>query len=232
MASDAACDDADAVGDFFGRLDTAVLDFSACAHDATAFGETELGVDFSEMFAHHKLDAELHGSFFAGLGQENHVAVERQLAAFQKQHRHERSGDVVLIVHGAAAVDVAVGACGGKRRMFPLLGVDVDDIGVAHEEERALRAVAADASDEVGPIGVDGEDFRLDPFGFEDAFEIVHRGPFASGRVAGVEAQEILKMFKRFFVDGFPIRRHDGFGGPALEGEEDEAEGKAAAQKS
>jgi hypothetical protein len=39
-------------------------------------------------------------------------------------------------------------------------------------------------------------------------------------------------MLTRFCDEGVPIRRHDGFGGPALEGEEDEAEGEAAAQKS
>jgi hypothetical protein len=52
----------------------------AGAHDAAALGEAELGFDLGEVFFHHELDAELHGAFLARLGEEDHIAVERDLA--------------------------------------------------------------------------------------------------------------------------------------------------------
>ena len=46
-------------------------------------------------------------AFLARFGEEDDVAVERHIQPLEHQHRHQRGGDVVLVVDGAAAVDVA-----------------------------------------------------------------------------------------------------------------------------
>ena len=57
--------------------------------------------------------------------------------------------EVVLVVHGAAAVHVAAVAHGAERRVRPLRGVDGHHVGVAHDQDGPLLAVALDARDDV-----------------------------------------------------------------------------------
>ena len=225
MASDAVGDEADAVGDFLRGLDAGVLDFAAGAHHPTALGEAELGVDLGQVLAHHELDAELHVPFFTGLGEEDDVAVEGDLAALEQQHRHERGRDVVFIIDGAAAVDVAALAGRGERAVFPLLRIDVHGIGVRHDEQWAFRAVAPEAGDEVWALRIEGEDLGFDALGFENAFEIFDGGDLVTGRITGVHAHERLKVSHRFLVnsgevDGWGGLRGGGDGEDVSEGEE------------
>ena len=83
---------------------------------ATAFGQTELGVDGVEMLVDHELRAELGSALLARLGQQDDVALERCLVAVQLQDEHQPGHQVVLVVHGAAAVDVAAVERRAKRR--------------------------------------------------------------------------------------------------------------------
>ena len=102
-------------------------------------------------------DAEAHRAFFAGLEERDDVAVERHVLALQRQQRHDRGRDVVLVVDGAAAVDVAVLAQRAERGMGPLLGVDVHRVGVRHQQQRPLLARALEPRDQVGPVRLERE---------------------------------------------------------------------------
>ena len=113
-----------------------------------------LRVDGGKVLVRHQLDADACRALLARLRQEDHVAVQRQVGALQQQHHHQRRREVVLVVHRAAAVDVAAVAHRAERRMRPLLRVHVDDVGVAHDQQRPLAAVALDARDHVGPVGL------------------------------------------------------------------------------
>ena len=69
--------------------------------------------------------------------------------------------------------------------MRPLLRVDVDDVGVRHQQQRTLAAVALEARDHVRPIGFEREHLRRDAFLVEHLLEVVDRRLLAAGRVIG-----------------------------------------------
>jgi hypothetical protein len=123
----------------------------------------------------HELDAEVRIPFFAGLGEENDVAIERDALPLQQQHRHQRAGDVVLVVHRPARVDVAAFARRAERRVLPFRRVDGDHVGVRHDEQRALPAAALEPRHEVRPLRIERDDLDRDAFGVEDLFEVVDR---------------------------------------------------------
>ena len=100
-------------------------------------------------------------------GEEDDVAVERDVLPLEHQHHHQPGDEVVLVVHRAAAVDVAAVASRAERRMRPLLRVDVDDVGVAHDEERPLPATALEAGDDVRPVRLEREDLDRNALGVE-----------------------------------------------------------------
>ena len=123
------------------------------------------------------------------LGEEDHVAVERDVEPLEQQHRHETGGDVVLIVDGAAPVDVAAVPRGGERRMRPLRRVHGDDVGVPHDQERALAAGSLEAGDDVGATGVEREDLRGDALTVEHGLEVIGGAALVAGRVARVDPE-------------------------------------------
>ena len=61
-----------------GRADVGADDLAAGADDAAAFGEAELGVDGVEVLVDHELRADLGRALFAGLREEDDVAIERR----------------------------------------------------------------------------------------------------------------------------------------------------------
>ncbi len=196
----------DAVGDLLGRLHAREPYLSARARDAAALGEAVLGVDLRPVVLDQELDAELRAGLLAGLGQEDHVAVERHVQPLQLQHHHQRGDDVVLVVHGAAAVDVAAVARGRERRMRPLRRVDLDDVGVAHDEQRPLLAGAAQPRDEVRSRRVVGEPLRLDAFLLQHRVEVVHHQALVARRVARIEPEDGLEVLHRLGLEPRPVR--------------------------
>ena len=68
--------------------------------------------------------------------------------------------DVVLVVHGSAAIDMTAVARGAERRMRPFLRVDVDDVGVAHDEDGPLGAAALEPREDVRTTRLEREDLR------------------------------------------------------------------------
>ena len=149
VAGHAAGGQFDRPRDLLRRLHRGEPDLSAFARHATAFGEAILGLDIGEVLLDHEVDADARRSLFPRFREEDHVAIKRDVEPLEQQHDHQRRRQVVLVVDRAAPVDVAAVAGGAERPMRPLRRIDVDDIGVAHEEQRALRAVPLEASHEV-----------------------------------------------------------------------------------
>ena len=137
------------VGNLLERLDRCELHLAVLACDIAALGQTVLGVDVRIVLVRHELDAEAAVPFFTRFGEENHVAVERDVEAFERQHHHQRRRRIVLVVDGAPAVDVAAVAHRAERRKAPLLLVDADGVEVAHDEQRPLLAAAFEAGEDV-----------------------------------------------------------------------------------
>ena len=201
MPGDAARGQLDGARNLLERLHRRELDLAARARHAAAFREAVLGVDFREVLVGHELDADARRTLFAGLGQEDDVAIERHVLPLEHQHDHQAGDDVVLVVHGAAAVDVAAVARGAEGRIRPLLRVDVDDVGVPHDEEGPLLAVALEAGDDVRTLGLEGQDLGRDALRLEHLLQIVGRRLLVAGRVGRVHAHERLKVAERFFVE-------------------------------
>ena len=123
------------------------------------------------------------------------------LLALQPQHRHQPGGDVLLVVHRAAAVDVAAVARGAERREGPLLRVHVDRVGVRHDQQRPLAAVAFEARDEVGPVRFEREDLRGDALALEQLLDVVDDAGLVAGRVGGVDAEHRLVVPHHLFFE-------------------------------
>ena len=106
----------------------------------------------------------LRRTLLARLGQEDDVAIERHVAAFEQQHHHQRRRQVVLVVHRAASVDVAAVAIGAEGRVRPLLRIDVDDVGMTQDEQRTLSSRTLDPRNDIGTMCFEREDLDRNPF--------------------------------------------------------------------
>ena len=162
------------------------------------------------MLADHVLDPEIRVPFLAGLSEENDIARQRHVEPLQKQHRHHAGRQVVLVVHGAAAVDVAAVSRRRKRRVLPLGRIHRHDVGVAHDQERTLLTVALQPRDDVRSVGIEGKDLRGNAFLIEQLLDVLHGHVLIAWRVARIEPHQRLEMPHRFFLDGSPVRRLHG----------------------
>ena len=201
MPRDAARRQLDGAGNLLERLDRCELDLTARPRHAPAFGEAVLGVDLREMLAGHELDADARRTLLAGLGEKDDVAIERHVLPLEHEHHHEAGDEIVLVVHRPTAVDIPAVARGAEGRMGPLLRIDVDDIGVPHDEERTLLATALEAGDHVGTARLEGQDLGGDAVRLEHLLQILGRRLLVAGRIGRVHAHERLKMPERFFVE-------------------------------
>ena len=86
---------------------------------------------------------------FVRLGEQNDVAIEHDFAPVQVHHHGQFGGEQLLVVLGAAAVDVAVLFDGRQRIHRPLRAIGGHHIAVRDQQQRALLARAAQARHEV-----------------------------------------------------------------------------------
>ncbi len=206
VAGDAVRHQLDAARNLLERLDRRVLGDAADPDRAAALGEAVLGLDLRIVLAHHELHAEVRAALFAGLRQEDDVAIERHVEPLQQQHRHQPAGEVVLVVDRAAGVDPAAVAGRAERRKLPLRLVDGDHVAVSHDQQRLLLAVALQPRDHVGALGVEREDLRRDAGLVEHAFEVLGDDVLVAGRVARVEAQHRLELLHHLRLERLPVR--------------------------
>ena len=98
----------------------------------------------------------------------------------------------------AAAVDVAAVPRRAERRERPLRRIDVDDVGVRHQQQRTLRAASLEAGDQVQPVRLELEDLRRDAFAIEHLLEVLGGGSLVARRIARVDPEHRLKVLHRF----------------------------------
>src|SRR5688500_3787576 len=111
MPSDTTCDELNGMRNLLERLHGRKLHLAVLPRHASAFGITELSVDGGEVLIHHVLDDHARASFFTCLEQRDHVTIECDVHPLERQHQHEDCGDIVLVVDGPAAVDIAAFTC-------------------------------------------------------------------------------------------------------------------------
>ena len=160
------------------------------------------------------------GAFFTRLRQEDDVAVERDVAALQLQHHHQRGGEVVLVVHRAAPVDVAAVAVGAERAVLPLLRVHVDGVEVADDEQRPLPARSLEPRHDVRAVGVGGQQLHRNALGLEHLLHVVGRRLLHAGRVARVDPDQRLEVPQRFCLERDEIRLERCLGGGRADGDQ------------
>ena len=107
-------------GIFSSVCTVANVDAARLARDAAALGEAVLGIHSAKWSRDDEVDADAGAALLAGLREKDDVAIERHVLPLQQQHRHQRRRQIVLVVHGASAVDVAAVACRAERRERPL----------------------------------------------------------------------------------------------------------------
>ena len=142
---------------------------------------------------------------FARLGKKNHIPVKLDLGAPQQQHQHQRRCNIVLIVKRPATVNVSIlGDC-PERIDGPIFGLRTDNVGVAHDQNRLLGAVAPKPRDQIRALRVECEEFSLDALLLEHSLKIPCGFAFVAGRIAGICAQQVQEILHRFRSDGLPI---------------------------
>ena len=157
-------DELDAARNLLGRLTRSRNCASPpIARDAAAFGEAVLGVDLVEVLRDHELDAEVASC--PSSPDSARKMTSRSSGTFSRFSSSiviSAGGEVVLVVDRAAAVDVAAVARRAERRELPLRRVDGDVVGVPHDEQRPLLAVALQPRDDVRAVGIEGEELRTE----------------------------------------------------------------------
>jgi hypothetical protein len=111
----------------------------------------------------------------------------------------------------------------------PLLRVDVDDVGVAHQQERALAPVPLETGDDVRAVGLEREDLDRNPFRLQHLREVIGRGLLAARRghrrIARVEPDQRLEVAHGLVFDGRPV---GSLGGKRRGRERDQDESEAS----
>ena len=158
------------------------------------------------MLPRHVLNADLGRTLFAGFGKKDNVAIQRNILTLQRQHHHERRNHVVLVVHRSAAIDMTAVARGAKRRVRPLLRIDVDDVGVAHDEDRPPGAAALEPREDVRTTRLERENLHRDALGFEHFLQVLGGRLLVTWRIRSVHANERLEVPECFTVEGRPVR--------------------------
>ena len=172
---------------------------------ASTFGEGVLGVNLVEMLLHHEVDARAGVAFLAGLGEKDQIAVQNGARALRQQHDHQVCRQLVLVVSRAAPPDVAVLEDRAERVHRPLLALDTDHVGVSHEQNRPLAAVAFDTRDQVRAGRIQREGLHRYAFRLEHSFQVVDHEGLIARRIAGVDLDERAVVAQDLGLLLFPV---------------------------
>ena len=97
-------------------------------------------------------------------------------------------------------------ARGAKRRVRPFLRVDVDDVGVAHDEDRPLGAAALEPREDVRTTRLERENLHRNTLGFEHFLQVLGGRLLVPWRIRRVHADERLEVPECFGVEDRPVR--------------------------
>jgi hypothetical protein len=124
-----------------------------------------------------------------GEGAEDDVPGRLEPFCSRAKQRREHHRDAALHVQGAPAPDVTVALDAFEGWLAPLLPGRRDDVHVSVEKKRWSRAPAAEASDQVGPVGIAREDRRVEPSFMQETVDERDALPLVAGRIRRVEAE-------------------------------------------
>src|SRR5262249_9943091 len=97
----------DRTRNLFGCLNGSKFDLTPLPCHLSAFREAVLGVDFREVVIRHELNAEPAAAFLARFPEKNDIAIEWYVESLQRDRRHQRAGDIILVVYSSTPVNVA-----------------------------------------------------------------------------------------------------------------------------
>src|SRR3954471_10893215 len=136
-----------------------VLAFAQVA--AAAFVDRELGVEQVLVVLDQPLGAVELAAFLVGGQHQNQIAVRCYPLLLQADQVGDELRCHRLVVAGAAAVEEAVLLDEGERIHRPVLALGFDDVEVGEEEERPVRAGAAEAEDQVALARIRSDDLHV-----------------------------------------------------------------------
>jgi hypothetical protein len=129
------------------------------------------------------------------------IAVGLETLACEHRHRHRAGRRLVLHVHGATAPQIPVVVdVARERAVLPVLCVGRHHVGMPEQRQRRAGALARDAGDQVGAIGVAGDQLALQAVGLEVALQHQRGRRLVAGRVGAVDADEVAREADRLLV--------------------------------
>src|SRR5262249_279724 len=143
--------------------------------DGAAFGQRVLAIDLGPVLLDHVVDAIARSPLLAGLGEEDHVAIQRYVHALEQHQDHHAGDDVRFVIARASGIDGVVLPDGGEGIDGPLFTLHADDVRVAHQKDRTFGAAALYAGDEIGARGIEREGAGRDALTLENGLDAVHR---------------------------------------------------------
>ena len=132
---------------------------------------------------------------------------------FSCDEHGEICGEHAFVVNRAAAVEVAVLHDAAERIDGPLRFVHADDVEVGHQQQGAARVrhgARREPRHQETAAGRALENFGVDAFLVEDARQIFRGHEFVSGRIRGVDSDQILQPAEGFAFDLRDVRAREG----------------------
>jgi hypothetical protein len=182
-----------------------VAQLTAAADYRASFRQAIFCFNLGPMILNHVADTQVGTAFFAGLREEDHVTIKRDIQAFEQYHQHHARDGVILIVDRAPTIDVPVLAGGAERRIEPLFRLHAHGIRVPHDEQRLLGAISLQPCHKIDAIGLLAQKLNRNPLALEDFFHILGRLRLIAGRIGRVQANQRLKVFEQLGVNFGPF---------------------------
>ena len=170
----------------------------------------QLGVRIEELFASVQTS-----ELFIGDAEVDDVALERNAAALQVDHRHHLGDSEGLDVERSAPPDVAARSQSAERRLRPLVRRDWYDVDVMEQQQRFLVRAGREPRVDRLPCRIRSDQPRVDPLFREDLLQKTRACCFVAGRIRRVDAQIRDQRVFRFAIERILLGRRSAF---AVEG--------------
>jgi hypothetical protein len=132
-------------------------------------------------------------AFLGCHGQEDDVPVENKPLAVDQQENLEHRREIILVVASTAPVEITVLDTALKWINGPGAALYADDIHVACEQDGLPAPIAANPGNQIPACRLKRDNFSLDSFAVQYAFQLLGQPRFMSGRVAGVDSDQSLE---------------------------------------
>src|SRR5712671_6494673 len=184
-------------GNLFAGLHGDVLYFAVLRDNFAAFVDGITGGEFVPVPGDEGFDA----GFFASSSKKNNIAIEASVRTLQCDEGGQVGCQHGLVVQSATAVNVAVFHDRAERVNGPAGTFGADHIHMSDQEQGTRRignGGAAQAGDQGAAPGRDFEKFGRDSLFFQNAGDIFCGSLFVTGRVGGVDLNELRQPNESF----------------------------------